>query len=230
MKAKKINKQPVITFEGLTRKIRYSDKSIITLFENLNLIINQGDQIGFYGVESSGLSDLQNILLCNIEPDDGTIKIFDEDIMKLGPGQRRNLINEKFGFITKELIIPSLTLKENIELILADFKLGNIDLQERINDNLKLLDLFEYKDKLMNELDLIQKSLTLLCAGLIKKPEVLVIHKLPYGMHQSERYSFLSHVSDIANKKGITLLLFTDDVRLATKLKITLRLEDGKLN
>lgn len=229
MKNKKVQNKPIIVFEDLTRKIRYSDSNIITIFENLNFIINKGDQVGFYGVENSGLNDLLNILLCNYEPDNGTIKINDEDIMKLGVSQKRALINNKFGLISVELIVPTLTVRENIELILADFNLGNIDLQDRINKALSDLELTELKDKLVNDLDLTQRSLVILVAAMVKKPEVLIINKLSYGMHQSERNAFISKCSDLASKNNITLILFTDDIRMATKLKYTLRLEDGKL-
>jgi ABC-type lipoprotein export system ATPase subunit len=227
---KETKNKPHIIFDRVSKKLRFTDENIIEVFSDLKLIINKGEQIGIYGVESSGINDLMNILLCNDEPDSGTIIVGEEDIMKLGSIHRQQLVTNKFGYISKELINENLTFGENIELILIDYKIGIADLQERITKILEELDLLELKDKPLYKLDLTSKVLCMLAASLVKNPELLVVNKLPYGMHQSERYAFISKIIEVSKSNNITLICFTDDIRLASKFRKTIRLEDGKLN
>jgi len=79
--------QAVISAQNLTQKIQLADKSL-SIFENLNLDIMEGEQIAITGRSGSGKSTLLGILATLDQASAGELTVCGENIAALNEEQR----------------------------------------------------------------------------------------------------------------------------------------------
>lgn len=88
-----------------------SNKNIrIPVFDDLNIEIKGGEQIGVVGLSGAGKSTLANLLLRFDEVQSGSIKIDGTDIRRV----RQSELRQKIGYVPQEPLLFHTTIRENI--------------------------------------------------------------------------------------------------------------------
>ncbi len=108
--------QAVISAQNLTQKIQLADKSL-SIFENLNLEIIEGEQIAITGRSGSGKSTLLGILATLDQASSGELNVCGENITTLNEEQRAQVRLKYIGFVFQSFqLLPHLTALENVML------------------------------------------------------------------------------------------------------------------
>ena len=82
------------------------------LIENLNLQVTAGQRVAIVGRTGSGKTTLINLLMRFYDPDNGAVKIENQDLRTL----TRKSVRESFGMVLQETWLKNGTVRENIKM------------------------------------------------------------------------------------------------------------------
>ena len=142
----------------------YNGKHIL---KNINLRLESGKIYGFVGRNGSGKSILLKTICGFLKPNHGNVIINGVDIYKNGvfPKNTRALIDIPN-------YIPDLTGFENLSLLAS---IENIIGKEEIEQTLKLVNLYEEKDKKFKKYSLGMKQRLGIAATIMEDPDIIIL-------------------------------------------------------
>ena len=115
----------------------------ILAVKNISFKINKGSIVGLLGPNGCGKTTTIGMMLGLIKPTSGTVFINDLNIEN---ENNRTKILEKVNFISPYVELPKkLTVEENLKVYGRLYGVNN--LQDKISDLMKLLNLFEFKKR-----------------------------------------------------------------------------------
>lgn len=145
------------------------------ILDNISLTVDQGTIYGFLGPNGAGKTTLMKMLLNLLHPDTGSIEVLNQSVNEKS--------YEYLRYIGSIIEIPvfydKLTVVENL-MLQAEY-LGIYD-QNKIEEKLKLVDLYAVKDKRAKELSLGMKQRLAIARALINEPELLILDEPINGL------------------------------------------------
>jgi ABC-type lipoprotein export system ATPase subunit len=203
------------------------------VLDHLDLEIREGDSIAITGPSGCGKTTLMNIIGLLDRPDSGDITFRDKSILGYSADEAALYRNLNVGFVFQDhLLLPHLTVKENILLPLFARKITDDKYSEKQVFAEMLMSktgIDSVKDKYPVHISGGEAQRVSLVRALINKPSVLLADE-PTGSLDSNNASLLGDLLVKMNREiGITLLVTTHSLELASKLTIHLSLENGKL-
>ena len=124
----------------------------VRALDRASLEVDRGRLTAIMGPSGSGKSTLMHVLAGLDDVDSGTVMIGETEVTGLSEKQRTLLRRRRIGFVFQAFnLVPALTAAENIALPLAlagerpeqewfDQLVATLDLQERLDDELRDLD------------------------------------------------------------------------------------------
>ena len=203
------------------------------VLNNLDLEINEGDSIAITGPSGSGKTTLMNIIGLLDRPDSGDIVFRGKSILGYSADDSAKYRNLNVGFVFQDhLLLPYLTVKENIMFplfarIISDDEYSEKEVFAKMLMSETGID--SIKDKYPFHISGGEAQRVSLVRALINKPSLLLADE-PTGSLDSSNANMLGDLLVKMNKDlGITLLVTTHSQKLASKMKLHLKLENGKL-
>ena len=196
------------------------DKSEV--LKNVNLTFEKGNIYGFVGRNGSGKSVLLKLICAFYEPSSGLILFDGENIIannKYPPSTR--------ALIEKPTFIPDLTGLENLMLLAS---IQNIINEVQILETLKLVDLYEEKDKKYHKYSLGMKQKLGIAQVLMENPEVLILDEAFNGLDNASSDKIRKLILDEKKKGKIVIIashIKEDIVMLCDKVY---ELDDGNIS
>lgn len=177
--------------------------------DEISFEIGKGKIFGFLGPSGSGKTTTINILTGQLLADAGTAEVFGKAAQELTSKdmEQIGIVSDTSGFYEK------LTLYKNM---LTYSKLYGVS-NERVDELLKLLGLYDSKDKPAEKLSTGMKQRMLLARALINSPALLFLDEPTSGLDPST--SRVVHDLLLSLKaQGVTIFLTTHDMHEATLL------------
>lgn len=196
--------------------------------KNLNLTINEGEFVSIVGASGSGKSTLLHLIGGLDRLDSGEIYINEKNINDLRPDEMTIFRRRNIGFIFQFFnLVPILDVYENVRMPLD---LDNYKVQEK--DIIDLCQALGLKDKLHfypNELSGGSQQRVSIARALITKPKIILADE-PTGNLDSKNSEEVMRLLKLYSKKyGITVLLVTHDLNIASQSDRIIKMEDGKI-
>jgi len=203
------------------------------VLNDLSLEVNEGESIAIMGPSGSGKSTLLNILGLLDKPDAGEILFKGSPVAQFSDDQSADYRNKNIGFVFQDhLLLPHLTVIENIFLPLLASKYSPTELSAREEVLLKLMEktgISDLKDKYPSNISGGEAQRVAVVRSLANNPSILLADE-PTGSLDSRNAENLGDMLLKMNKEtGITIILATHSEELARKMFRVFRLEDGKL-
>ena len=175
----------------------------ILAVKNISFKINKGSIVGLLGPNGCGKTTTIGMMLGLIKPTSGTVFINGQNIEN---ENNRTKILEKVNFISPYVELPKkLTVEENLKVYGKLYGVNN--LQDKISDLMKQLNLFEFKKKKTGELSSGQKNRVSLAKALINEPEILFLDEPTVSLDPDVGDYIRTYIEGFASKKGTTILL-----------------------
>jgi len=171
--------------------------------KNLSFKINKGTIIGLLGPNGCGKTTTMGMMLGLIKPTSGTVFINGQNIEN---EKNRTNILEKMNFISPYIELPKkLTVEENLKVYGRMYGVNN--LQDKISDLMKQLNLFDFKKRKTGELSSGQKNRVSLAKALINDPEILLLDEPTASLDPDVGDYIRTYIENFASKEGKTILL-----------------------
>jgi ABC-2 type transport system ATP-binding protein len=161
-----------------------------------------------------------------IKPTSGAVFINGQNIEN---ENNRTTILEKVNFISPYVELPKkLTVEENLKVYGKLYGVNN--LQDKISDLMKQLNLFEFKKRKTGELSSGQKNRVSLAKALINEPEILFLDEPTASLDPDVGDFVRTYIEDFASKKGTTILLASHNMNEVERLcNEVMMMKNGKI-
>lgn len=209
----------------------YGNKSNLTkAIDNISFNVNSGEFIGIMGASGSGKTTLLNCISTIDRVTAGRIIINGKDITKLKGNNLNKFRREELGFIFQDFnLLDTLTCYENIALALTIQKVNVHEIDERVREVAKKLDIREILNKYPYQVSGGQKQRVASARAIVTNPK-LVLADEPTGALDSKSAKQLLETFEALNvKMKATLLMVTHDPFSASYANRILFIKDGKI-
>lgn len=222
--------QAIISAQQLSQKIQLAHKEL-SIFENLNLEIKQGEQVAITGRSGSGKSTLLGILATLDQASSGQLIVCGEQIQTLNEEQRALVRLKNIGFVFQSFqLLPHLTALENVMLPLrlkSDFNYSYAE--NKALALLKRVGLERQATQTPKVLSGGEQQRVAIARALISDPKIIFADE-PTGNLDGETAKEIEQLLFELNKEiGTTLVLVTHDVQLAEQCQKHYELLNGQL-
>jgi len=198
----------------------------ILAVKNINFTINKGSIVGLLGPNGCGKTTTIGMMLGLIKPTSGTVFINGQNIEN---ENNRTKILEKVNFISPYVELPKkLTVEENLKVYGKLYGVNN--LQDKISDLMKQLNLFEFKKRKTGELSSGQKNRVSLAKALINEPEILFLDEPTASLDPDVGDYIRTYLENFASKKDTTILLASHNMNEVERLcNEVMMMKNGKI-
>ncbi|MEW6138102.1 MAG: ABC transporter ATP-binding protein [Thermodesulfobacteriota bacterium] len=202
----------------------------VTVLNNVNLEIPQGDFVSIVGPSGSGKSTLLLMLGGMLSPSRGRVEIDGESLYDLAPDERATVRRKKVGFVFQTFnLVPYLSAVENVQIPLFLAGLGESEQQERASSLLSRLGLGDRLQHKPLELSVGQQQRVALARTLANDPPIILADE-PTGSLDPETSAQVIAFLEQMNEEGRTVVVVTHDPKVAQKAKRSLKLDGGKIS
>jgi putative ABC transport system ATP-binding protein len=204
-------------------------KETITVFDQLNMSIRQGDFLAIMGPSGSGKTTLLNLLGGVDQPSSGAISFLGSRIDKLSEGQLAAWRASNVGFIFQFYnLMPMLNAARNVELPLMLTKLKSKQRKTNVAAALQLVGLSDRAKHMPSEMSGGQQQRVAIARALVSDPKLLLCDEPTGDLDRTTADEILGILRLLNTKFGKTVIIVTHDPQAAKYAARTLYLDKGE--
>lgn len=203
-----------IEYQGISKKYKGNDYYSV---DHVNAQIQEGEFITILGSSGCGKTTLLKMTNRLIEPTEGKVLLFGEDISKVNP----TTVRRRMGYVIQQIgLFPHMTIEDNIAAIPKILKWDKQKIDDRVTElmNLVGLDPSEYRKRYPSQLSGGQQQRIGLARALATDPKIMLLDE-PFGAIDAiTRLNLQNELKRIHDGTKKTFLFVTHDINEAFKL------------
>jgi putative ABC transport system ATP-binding protein len=221
---------PVIKLDDLHKTYQTGEVEVKAV-RGVSLEILPGEFVALMGSSGSGKSTLMNTLGCLDRPTSGKYLLDGVDVSQLNTDQRADLRNHKIGFVFQGFnLLARTSALENVELPMLYLRerLSTQGRHERAKQSLEIVGLAQRFDHHPSQLSGGQQQRVAIARALVNRP-ALILADEPTGNLDSQTSIEIMGVFQKLNEQGITIVMVTHELDIASYTKRNIILRDGQV-
>ena len=209
----------------------YGSKSNLTkAVDNISFNIKQKEFVGIMGASGSGKTTLLNCISTIDKATSGHIIIDGEDITKLRGNKLNKFRREKLGFIFQDFnLLDTLTAYENIAISLTIKKVNAHEIDKRVKEIAKKLDITEILNKYPYQVSGGQKQRIASARAIITNPQLILADEPTGALDSKSAKQLLETFEKLNQNLNATILMVTHDAFTASYADRIIFIKDGKI-
>ncbi|MFZ5424548.1 MAG: cell division ATP-binding protein FtsE [Patescibacteria group bacterium] len=202
----------------------------VIALDTVNLTVEPGDFVFLVGHSGAGKSTLVKLLIREILPSSGDIKIDGQSIVELSKDMLPTL-RRKVGVVFQDFkVLNSKTVFENVAIALEVVDTPWHEIKEVVPNVLALVGLADKAERFPDQLSGGELQRLSIARALAHEPLLLVADE-PTGMIDPKASEEVMQILEKINDLGTTIIMATHDQAIVDKMKKrVLRLEKGRLS
>jgi len=214
----------VFRAQGLTKVYPMGELTVHAL-RGVDLELFEGEFAVLLGHSGSGKSTLLNILGGLDSPTEGTVEYRGEAISNFSDRNLTRYRRDHVGFVFQFYnLIPSLTAKENVELV-TDIALNPMSSIEALG----LVGLQERVDHFPSQLSGGEQQRVAIARAIAKRPDVLLCDEPTGALDVHTGVTVLEAIERVNREMGTTTAVITHNVVIAQMAHRVIHLADGRI-
>ncbi|MDQ7050097.1 MAG: ABC transporter ATP-binding protein [Enterobacterales bacterium] len=204
-------------------------KETLSIFEDLNLSIKEGDFVAIMGPSGSGKTTLLNMLGGVDQPTSGEVEFDGKGIEKLSENQLAKWRASNVGFIFQFYnLMPMLNAHRNVELPLLLTQLKSKERSQRVETALELVGLKDRAKHMPGELSGGQQQRVAIARAVVSDPKLLLCDEPTGDLDRQTADEILEMLQLLNREFGKTIIMVTHDPSAAKFANRVLHLDKGK--
>lgn len=216
----------MITFKSVTKQFQPGTSGVF----DVSFTVKPGEMVFITGPSGSGKTTLMRLLTREYQPSSGDIEFQGESLSQL-PDRKLHTHRRKIGVVFQDYrLLPELNVWENIALPLSIIGKPQSEIEQRVTDLLKLIQLTNKAELFPRQLSGGEAQRISIARALAIAPTVICADE-PTGNLDRDTATNIAHLLYTINKLGTTVLFATHDPHIISLFadKRRINLEDGKL-
>lgn len=195
------------------------------ILQNIDLNIQDGAFVTLLGPSGCGKTTTLRILAGFIQPDEGKVIFDGQDITSLPPYKRQvNTIFQRYA------LFPHLNVFENIAFGLRVNKVPKCEIEERVNEMLKTVNLVGFGKRKVSSLSGGQQQRVAIARALVNNPKVLLLDEPLGALDLKLRKDMQNELKSIQQRLGITFVFVTHDQEEALSMSdVVVVMDSGRI-
>lgn len=209
----------------------YGNKSNLTkAIDNISFTIEKGEFVGIMGASGSGKTTLLNCISTIDRVTAGKIIINNQDITRLKGNNLNKFRREELGFIFQDFnLLDTLTAYENIALALTIQKVKPKEIEERVQEIAKKLEITDILNKYPYQISGGQKQRVASARAIITNPKLVLADEPTGALDSKSARQLLESFENLNQKLSATILMVTHYSFTASYASRILFIKDGKI-
>ena len=193
---------PVLEVRNLTKT--FGD---FTAVNGISFALQPGEILGVLGPNGAGKTTTMHMLLGLITPTSGTISMFGMDLET-----HREAILQQVNFSSTYMSMPqSLTVEENLWVVARLY--GLPDVQRKIDDIVKKLEMGEFRQKVTRKLSSGQMTRLTLAKAFLTEPKILFLDEPTASLDPDIAHKIRALLKDEQLASGLSVLYTSHNMR-----------------
>jgi lipoprotein-releasing system ATP-binding protein len=221
---------PLIQVTNL-QKTYVTARGELTLFRDLNLEVQPGEMVAIVGQSGAGKSTLLHMLGALDAPSAGTVYCASTNVAKLSTREASAFRNREIGYVWQfHYLLPEFTALENVAMPLLARGTTKREALELAANWLKEVGLEDRADHRPGELSGGEQQRVALARALVNNPRLLLADEPTGDLDETTAGRVFDLIERLHADHGLTSILVTHNLDLASRCTRALRLEGGRLN
>lgn len=203
----------IISIENVS--FAYNKENVL---EDIILSIDEGDFVGIVGCNGSGKSTLMKLLIGQLSPSNGKIKIFNEDIDK------SNSLN-KIGYVPQISLSSGANFPATVEeVVMANLysKIGFMrfpkkEHKDKVKEALKIVNMEDYSKRLIGNLSGGQQQRVMIAKALVSDPKIIILDEPTTGIDANSEQQLYNLLEKLNKESKITIVIVSHDFAKISK-------------
>lgn len=196
------------------------DNQVFFKFQDINL--KSSENLLIIGSSGIGKTTLLHLLAGLLESSSGSIKLFEKELSELSSHQLDRFRKNNIGIVfQRPHFVNSLTVKENLQL--AQYIANKKD-NNRIENILKNLNIFDKSDKKTNQLSQGEKQRASIALAIVNSPKLILADEPTSSLDDINCDNVIKLLKKQATDFGAQLIVITHDSRLKKHFKNSIEL------
>ena len=192
-----------VTYDQATRIYPGADKPSV---DRLNLDIADGEFLVLVGPSGSGKSTALRMLAGLEETNEGRILIGDRDVTKTSPKDRDiAMVFQNYA------LYPHMTVRENIGFALKIAGVDKAEMNRRVEEAARTLDLTQYLDRKPKALSGGQRQRVAMGRAIVREPQVFLMDEPLSNLDAKLRVQTRTQIANLQRRMGVTTIYVTHD-------------------
>lgn len=193
----------------------------VTVLDNINLYIRKNEFLTLLGPSGCGKTTTLRIIGGFELPTKGNVIFEDKDITKVPPYERQiNTVFQKYA------LFPHMNVFDNIAFGLKIKKLPQDEIQTKVKEMLRLVNLKGFENRSIDSLSGGQQQRIAIARALVNEPEVLLLDEPLGALDLKLRKEMQRELKEMQQRLGITFIYVTHDQEEALTMSDTIAIMD----
>lgn len=204
------------------------------VLRNVCLTIEKGEMVGVMGPSGSGKTTLLYTVSGMDNATAGKIDFFGKDLTALNANEMSDVRLNEMGFVFQQMyMLKNLSVYDNIILpayqsSAGKKKGGRNEINERAKVLMQKLGISEIAENDVNEVSGGQLQRACICRSMINNPRIIFADEPTGALNKQNSIEVMEELNRI-NEEGTSIMLVTHDMKVASRCKRVLYMEDGDI-
>ena len=201
-------------------KVEHANKTFsgkygkVHALQDVSIHVEKGDIYGIIGFSGAGKSTLIRLVNGLETLDSGTVTVHGEELGSLKKPQLRKL-RRKIGMVFQQFnLLESKTVYHNIALPLILEKVPKAEIDKKVKEVLRFVELEDKKDVYVSQLSGGQKQRVGIARALTTTPDILLCDEATSALDPQTTEAILKLLKKINREMGVTILLITHQMQV----------------
>lgn len=190
---------PIITVKDMS--FGYGKETILN---DVNFIVEEQEYVGIIGANGAGKSTLMKLILGQLTPDKGEV-IVNTDSVGYVPQVGFSRVSN-FPANVEEIILTGLHRE------IGMFHFPKKEHKQKVQDTLALVDMQDYRKRMLSELSGGQQQRVLIARALIQNPKLLVLDEPLTGIDKEAGETLYQLLDKLNKEYGMTIVMVTHNM------------------
>jgi phospholipid/cholesterol/gamma-HCH transport system ATP-binding protein len=189
----------------------------LTVLNGVDLDVYHGENVVVLGRSGTGKSVLIKIISGLLKPDNGVVKVLNEDITTLTP-KEWDVLRMRIGFsFQNSALYDSMTVRENLEfpLVRHNRNLTRSEIDKAVEEVLDDVGLLQAINQMPSQLSGGQRKRIGIARTLILKPEIMLYDEPTAGLDPITSIEINNLINEVQQKFNTSAIIITHDLTCA---------------
>ena len=207
----------VISLSNVSKSYWQADKEISVL-NNINLEIEEGEMISITGPSGSGKTTLLNIIALIDSLDSGKLNIFGHDLSNINEKEKSKFRKNNFGFVYQSNnLFEDFNALDNVALPLI---LNNYNKNDAYEESKKILDRFGLIERIKhfpNSLSGGEQQRIAIARAMVSSPRIVIADEPTGNLDKENSLTIFNYLMKYVDSEKLTVVMATHNSDLASK-------------